>query len=453
MDTICAIATARATAAIGVIRVSGERSVAVCDSIIKMKTKPLCDIKSSALRLGTVYDGERAIDEVLCAVFRAPNSYTGEDTVEINCHGGIAILERVLRLLIKGGARQAEAGEFTKRAFLNGKLDLVQAEAVGDLIHSQSALDASLALSRMSGRLSRAFDSIFETLVSINTDILAYVDFPEEGLYDVSTESVLAALYDVKKQLAALEKSFDIGSVIKDGATTALVGAPNVGKSTLLNAILGYERSIVSDIAGTTRDTVTERAVMGDVVLNLCDTAGIRDTDGEIEKIGIGIAKQRLEDADLIFAVFDGGRELTYDDREIIQLCAGKTAIAVINKSDLEQKIDEEYIKSRFESTVSISAKEDDGIERIAQIVKRLFVTDQVSVESGMMLTNLRHYQRVVKARELTDSAVLTLESGFTPDLASVDITAAASEIGMITGAGVSDRIIDDIFSKFCVGK
>lgn len=453
MDTICAIATARATAAIGVIRVSGERAIEICDKIIKMKTSPLCDIPSAAMRMGTVSDGERTVDEVLCAVFKAPSSYTGEDIVEINCHGGIAILERVLRLLIKNGARQAEAGEFTKRAFLNGKLDLVQAEAVGDLIHSASALDASFALSRMSGKLSDVFDNIFETLVSINTDILAYVDFPEEGLYDVSAESVLESLYNVREKLEKLQKSFDIGSVIKDGADTVIVGAPNVGKSTLLNAIVGYDRSIVSDVAGTTRDMVSERATFGDIVLNLCDTAGIRDTEGEIEKIGINIAKQSLERADLVFAVFDSSRALTPDDIEIIGLCREKTVIAVINKSDKSVAIDDGVIKDAFENVVYISAKNSDGIDKIAAVVKKLFDVGQVSEQSGMLLTNLRHYERVVKALELTNSAVLTLENGFTPDLASVDITAAASEIALITGAGVSDRIIDDIFKKFCVGK
>ena len=453
MDTICAIATARATAAIGVIRVSGENAISVCQKIIKMKSRPLCDIPSAAMRMGTVFDGERAVDEVLCAVFFAPNSYTGEDIVEINCHGGIAILDRVLRLLIKNGARQAKAGEFTKRAFLNGKLDLVQAEAVGELIHSQSALDASLALSRMSGKLSQSFDDAYETLVSINTDILAYVDFPEEGLYDVSADTVLDSLYSVRSKLTQLEKSFDIGSVIKDGVDTAIVGAPNVGKSTLLNAILGYERSIVSDIAGTTRDMVSERATVGDIVLNLIDTAGIRNTDGEIEKIGIGIAKRQLENADLVFAVFDGARALCQEDVDIIDLCRDKTAVAVINKSDIEMRIDDSPIKKAFSHTVYISAKESQGIERLADIVKALFDVGEVDVQSGMMLTNARHFERVVKAREYVDSAVSTLEGGFTPDLASVDITAAASEIGLITGAGVSDRIIDDIFKKFCVGK
>ena len=453
MDTICAIATARATAAIGVIRVSGERAVEICDKIIKMKTAPLCRVPSSCMRMGRVYDGGRVIDEVLCAVFNAPNSYTGEDIVEINCHGGIAILERVLRLIIKNGARQAEAGEFTKRAFLNGKLDLVQAEAVGDLIHSASALDASFALSRMSGKLSGVFDNIFETLVSINTDILAYVDFPEEGLYDVSGESVLESLYNVREKLEKLQKSFDIGSVIKDGADTVIVGAPNVGKSTLLNAIVGYERSIVSDVAGTTRDMVSERAVFGDIVLNLCDTAGIRDTDGEIEKIGINIARESLERADLVFAVFDSSRALSPDDIEIIELCRKKTAVAVINKSDKARLIDDGVIKAAFENVVYISAKNYDGIDKIADAVKALFDVGRVSEQSGMLLTNLRHYERVVKALELINAAVMTLENGFTPDLASVDITAAASEIGLITGAGVSDRIIDDIFKKFCVGK
>ena len=453
MDTICAIATARATAAIGVIRVSGENAFVICDSIIKMKNKPLGELPSAVLRMGTVFDGENAVDEVLCSVFCAPNSYTGENTVEISCHGGIAILEHVLRLLIKNGARQADAGEFTKRAFLNGKLDLVQAEAVGDLIHSQSALDATIALSHMSGRLSKDFDDIFESLVSINTDILAYVDFPEEGLYDVSADTVLEALYAVRDKLTALQKSFDIGSIIRDGADTVIVGTPNVGKSTLLNALAGFPRAIVSDIAGTTRDVVTERVSVGGITLNLCDTAGIRETDGEIEKIGIDIAKRSLGSADLVFAVFDGGRALSSDDMEIVDMCRGKNAVAVINKADMEIVCDADFIKNNFKHTVVISAKHNTGVDGIAEVVKELFDIGKISGESSAMLTNLRHYERVVKSLEYVNNAVATLENGFTPDLASVDITEAASEIALITGAGVSDRIIDDIFSKFCVGK
>ncbi len=450
MDTICAIATARATAAIGVIRVSGDDAFKICEKIIKMKTKPLSQMSAAAMRLGTIYDGDMPIDESLCCVFFAPNSYTGENTVEINCHGGIAILERVLKLLIKSGARQADAGEFTKRAFLNGKLDLVQAEAVGDLIHSSSALGASLALSRMSGRLSDEFNNIFDALVAVNTDILAYIDFPDE-VDDVDSITVLNTLYDINKKLVALENSFNIGSAVTEGVDTVIVGTPNVGKSTLLNAILGYERAIVSDTAGTTRDMVSERAKMGDITLNLCDTAGIREAGGDIEKIGIDIAKRELLTAELVFAVFDGARELSPDDLDIIELCREKNAIAVINKSDLESKIDSALLNQSFEYVVEISAKANDGIEKIAKIVGEKYAA--TGTQNGLMLTNLRHYQRVVKARERVENAITSLEGGFTPDLASVDITDAASEIGLITGAGVSDKIIDDIFSKFCVGK
>ena len=305
----------------------------------------------------------------------------------------------------------------------------------------------------MSGRLSKSFDGIFEALVAINTDILAYVDFPEEGLYDVSSDTVLESLYDVREKLVALRKSFDIGSIIKDGADTVIVGTPNVGKSTLLNALVGFERAIVSDIAGTTRDAVTERVNVGGITLNLCDTAGIRETEGEIEKIGIDIARRSLENADLVFAVFDGSRTLSDDDLGIIEACEGKNAVAVINKADKELVCDMETVRARFKDTVVISAKENQGIDGIAEVVKRLFDVGGISPESSNMLTNLRHYERVVKSLEYTENAITTLENGFTPDLASVDITAAASEIALITGAGVSDRIIDDIFAKFCVGK
>ena len=453
MDTICAVATARASSAIGVIRVSGERAIQICDKIIKLKKGTLCDSEPSKMRLCRITDGKRDIDEALCVVFRAPSSYTGEDMVEINCHGGVSILDRVMRLLLKHGARYAKGGEFTKRAFLNGKLDLIQAESVADLINSQSALEASLALDRMGGKLSKNFDAIFSELTDLNTDILAYIDFPEEGLSDVSDTTVISRLTTVLESLDRLEKSFDIGSVIKDGANTVILGAPNVGKSTLLNAILGYERSIVSDTAGTTRDMVSERAVLGDITLNLCDTAGIRETAGEIESIGIDIAKRALDTADLVLAVFDSSRALSPDDLEIIDLAKGKTSVAIVNKCDLETKTDIDCIKSAFENVILISAANGDGIENLSGCVKKLFDTDKVSEKGGMLITNARHFERVVMAKSKVQSALDTIKSGFTPDLASIDITDAASEIGQITGAAVQDKIIDDIFAKFCVGK
>ena len=453
MDTICAIATARAPSAIGVIRVSGKDAINICDKIIRLKKGSLANTRPSSMRLARVFDGSTDIDEVLCVTFKAPASYTGEDMVEINCHGGVSIIDRVMKLLIKNGARAATGGEFTKRAFLNGKVDLIQAEAVCDLINSTSALDASLALDRMSGRLSKQFAEIFDTLTSLNTDILAYIDFPDEGLSDVSDETVISTLETVRDKLLKLEQSFKIGSVIKDGANTVILGAPNVGKSTLLNAILGYDRSIVSSTAGTTRDMVSERAVMGKVTLNLCDTAGIRENAEEIEKIGIDIAKNSLENANLVFALFDGARELSSDDKHIIDLTKDKPVIAVINKSDLQEKIDRKYIESNFIHTVDISAANNTGIDKIAQTVEQMFIKGDFNIESDSLLTSARHYERVVKAREKTQDAIQTLKNGFTPDLASIDITEAASEIGQITGMSVAEKIIDDIFSKFCVGK
>ena len=453
MDTICAIATAKAPSAIGVIRVSGEKAIEICDKITRLKKGKLCDSKTGHMRLARITDGKTDIDEVLCVCFHAPNSYTGENMVEINCHGSVFVIERVVKLVIQNGARLATGGEFTKRAFLNGKVDLIQAEAVCDLINSTSALDASLALDRLEGRLSRCFNEIFDSLTSLNTDILAYIDFPDEGLTDVSDDTVLDALLQILAKLEKLEKSFEIGSVIKEGVNTVIIGAPNVGKSTLLNAIVGYDRSIVSDTAGTTRDMVSEKAVMNGVTLNLCDTAGIRDKADTIEKMGIDIATRSLQNADLVFAVFDGSRELCEDDKNIIELVGDKKVIAVINKNDTQSFIDEKYIKDKFIRTVNISAMQNEGIDKIAEYVEKMFSTGDINSENDMLITNVRHFERVKRAREKVQSAISTVKNGFTPDLASIDITDAASEIGQITGMSVAEKIIDDIFSKFCVGK
>ena len=453
MDTICAVSTARAVAAIGVVRVSGPRAAEICGGIIKLRHGTLESAPNAAMRLGRIYDGDTAVDEVLCTLFRAPNSYTGEDVVEINCHGGLSVLDRVMRLLIRSGARSARAGEFTKRAFLNGKLDLIQAEAVGDLIDSSSEADAALALGRMSGGLSEKFSEIYEALVSLGTEVLAYIDFPDEGLSDVSPKHVLGVLNAQKARLESLKQSFSRGAVIRDGADTAIIGAPNVGKSTLLNAILGCDRAIVSDVAGTTRDVVSERAVMGKVSLNLADTAGIRAASDEIERRGVELARGEAERADLILAVFDGSRPLSADDKAIAELCEGKTAIALINKSDLPQNIDCEYISARFVRTVHVSAKDGAGLDALSREIEALYLSDKLSIESGTLLTSVRHYERVCAALERVNAAKAAVEQGFTPDVASVDIAAAASEIGLITGAEVSERMIDDIFSKFCVGK
>lgn len=453
MDTICAVATARAAAAIGIIRVSGENALDICGKIAALKKGDLSSVPAAHMRLCKIHDEGYAVDEAMITVFRAPSSYTGEELVEINCHGSVIILERVMKLLIKNGARQALPGEFTKRAFLNGRLDLVQAEAVGDLISSVGEADAAAALGRMSGRLSDEFNEIFNSLVSLNTDILAYIDFPDEGLSDVEPQTILEKLRSADGRLLRLENSFKTGAVIRDGADTVIVGAPNVGKSTLLNSILGYERSIVSDIEGTTRDMVSERAVMGRIALNLCDTAGIREHAGEIEKRGIDIAGRALANADLVFAVFDGSRPLSENDKKIVKLCTDRPAVAVINKCDLPQKTDREYICSHFVHCVEISAAENRGLEKLERIISELFLSDSVSIESGMLITNIRHFERAVSARRYVRSAIDTIERGFTPDLASVDITEAASQIGMITGMSVSDKIIDEIFSKFCVGK
>ncbi|MBR6794033.1 MAG: tRNA uridine-5-carboxymethylaminomethyl(34) synthesis GTPase MnmE [Clostridia bacterium] len=443
-DTICAISTAPATAALGIIRISGTEALSILQSILN---KPVREIGKASLRR-IEFEGE-VYDEAVVTVYKAPHSYTGEDTAELCCHGGLYVLKSVMELLLKQGCRLAEPGEFSKRAFLNGKLDLIKAQAVIDLIEATSRAEQKNALSQMEGHLSKKITALYERLVELNTALLAYVDFPEE--VDAPEEDTLVELKELDGQLTALLEGSDRGQLIREGLNIAIAGAPNVGKSTLMNQLLGYDRSIVSAIPGTTRDTVTEGCRLGGLKCHIADTAGIRETADPIEKQGIDIARKRAEEAAVVFAVFDGSRPLTEEDVALAEQFGKDGNLAIINKADLPQNTNKEYIKSKFIHCVEISAKNGDGCAALDEWVRQQFSVEDTSAEG--LITSVQQSGRLTEGQRHIRRAIDALEQGFTPDMASLDITEAAAAVGEVTGQTVTDQMIEQIFSRFCVGK
>ncbi len=443
-NTICAISTAPATAALGIIRVSGPEAISIVGSVLN---KPIDQPGKGYLRR-IEFDGE-VYDQAVVTLYRAPHSYTGEDTVELCCHGGLYVLQSVVELLLRQGCRLAEPGEFSKQAFLNGKLDLIKAQAVIDLIESSSRAEQKNALSQMEGHLSRRITGIYDRLVELNTALLAYVDFPEE--VDAPEEDLLAELHSLDDALSQLLAGSSRGQLIREGLNIAIVGAPNVGKSTLMNQLLGYDRSIVSSIPGTTRDTVTEGCRLGDLKCHIADTAGIRKTADPVEQQGITIARKRAEEAAVVFAVFDGSRPLTEEDKALAEEFGGGRNLAIINKADLPQIANKEYIQSKFIHCVEISAQNGTGCERLDEWVRAEFSV--ADTEAQGLITSVQQTQRLLAGQRYIRQAISGLEQGFTPDMASLDITEAAAAVGEVTGATVTDQMIDQIFSRFCVGK
>ncbi len=448
-NTICAIATAAATAALGVLRVSGPEAFDLVCPLLKTKAgKPVEPTPNRAVYCRIEKDGE-LFDEAVATFYQGPRSYTGEDTVELSCHGGLYVLRSVLDLLLRQGCRLAEAGEFSKRAFLNGKLDLIKAQAVIDLIEATSRAEQKNALSQLGGHLSQQISALYDRLVDLNLGLLAYVDFPEE--VDAPEEDTLAELNAISDQLEALIQGGHSGSLIREGLQIAIVGAPNVGKSTLMNRLLGYDRSIVSDIPGTTRDLVSEGLQLGGLKCRIADTAGIRETADVIEQQGVTIAKREAESAGLVFAVFDGSRPLPQDDKEVADAYGNHRNLAIINKGDLKQSIDDSYIQNKFKHIVYISAKDGDGCAALDEWVKTHYSVEDAQAQG--VITSARQLQRLLMGKQLVDQAIAGLEQGFTPDLISLDITEAASAVGEVTGQTVTDEMIDKIFERFCVGK
>ncbi len=453
-DTIAAIATPLAPAGLGVIRLSGSEAAVVADRVFRPVTagKTLADMAGYTACYGHVFDGEGDIDECVATVFRAPHSYTGESVVEFSCHGGVYLLQRVLRAVFAAGARPAAAGEFTRRAFVNGKMDLSGAESVMALIAAQGRLAARTALATREGAVFRCLASVKTQLVQLLSGLAAFVDYPDEDIPELQPSELLAVLRSAKQTLGRLLDTFDAGQVLQSGVDTVIVGSPNVGKSTLMNRLTGCESSIVTDIAGTTRDVVERTARAGEVLLRLADTAGIRDTDNAVEAIGVERARNRMHTAALVLAVFDGARDLTAEDKALAEEAADTHAIAVINKADQPLKIDKEYIQSKFKHTVILSAAEDEGVEQLIAAIAQVTGVEQLHSDEPILATER---QRDCAARSLTavEEALLALDSGVTLDAVTVSVDDAVAAILELTGERVTETVVDDVFARFCVGK
>lgn len=451
--TIAAISTAKAGAGISVIRISGDRAIEIADKVFTAKNGvKLCDKKGYTCALGAACQNGEKLDECIATVFRQPHSYTGEDVVELSCHGGVYVTARVLRAVYDAGAQAAEAGEFTKRAFLNGKLDLLEAESVMDIISSRSRASVRAALSVKDGALSKRIGSVKAALTDKAAHLSAWADYPEEDIPEIKDSELRAALTEAEMTLKEIVKGYDNGRILKDGIDTVIAGKPNVGKSTLMNLLTGYDKSIVTAVAGTTRDVVEESVSLDDLVLNLSDTAGIRTTEDEIERIGVEKARARLNASSLLLCVFDASGELEADDREIMDMASGIPAVAVINKYDLPHKIEEIAIRQHFREVVCMSAKNAEGTTELIQAIKHACAVEDIS-SSHALIYNERQRSLTLKAAECVEEAVTALDSGVTFDAVTVLIEEAIAHLCELTGECVTDEVIDKVFHNFCVGK
>ena len=452
-STIAAISTAQGEGGIGVIRVSGDGAIEIADKVFKnINNKKIKDMKGYTAAFGSiVFEGEK-LDEAVALVFRAPHSYTGEDVVELSCHGGMYITKQVLRAVLEAGAVPAEAGEFTKRAFLNGKLDLTEAEAVIDIISAKSRSAARSAICVKEGALRKKITEVKDDLLSLTAHLSAWADYPEEDIAEVSEEDILVTCEKAELTLKRLLDTYDSGQAVKQGIDTVIAGRPNVGKSTLMNLLSGTEKSIVTDIPGTTRDVVEDTVLVGDVILRLSDTAGLRDTDDAVEKIGVDRARKKLSQCGLLLAVFDNSRELDSDDLELIEMSREVPTVAIINKTDLEAKLDISKIKYNISNIVYVSAAKGEGREDIINAVEKIAGTQNLNPSEGI-LSNERQRSNVYNALNSVREAKAAVETGMTFDAVTVSLEDAISELLEMTGEKTSDEVIDRVFHNFCVGK
>ena len=468
-DTIAAIATALSDSGIGIIRISGDDAIYIVDSIFRSPSgkRILTKVQSHTVHYGYIVDKEEnVIDEVMVVVMKAPKSYTTEDTVEINCHGGVLVVQKVLQTVLENGARIAEPGEFTKRAFLNGRIDLSRAEAVIDVIHSQNEYALSSSVSQLKGRLSDKIHKLREDILYQIAFIESALDDPEHISLDGYPEQLAVKVTYFQQEIAKLLATADNGRLIKEGISTVIVGKPNAGKSSLLNMLLGEDRAIVTEIAGTTRDALHETINLHGISLNMIDTAGIHETQDVVEKIGVERAKKYAMDADLILYVVDASGNIDEDDQNIISLLDGKKAIILLNKSDLENKITEESLKENLAKRLKHSedirilrtstidpSSENSGMEELEETIRNMFFKGELKHNNELVVTNLRHKEALQDALNSLKLVERSIEDGMPEDFYSIDLTSAYASLGKIIGEEVDEDVVNEIFSKFCMGK
>ena len=455
-ETIAAIATAMTNAGISVIRVSGPDAFAVTDRIFRSPKKDfrLSDQKGYTAHYGHIVDGDEFVDEVLVLVMRAPHSYTTEDTAEISCHGGMLVTRRILELVLKHGARLAEPGEFTKRAFLGGRIDIAEAEAVMDLIESKNDLALKNSVRQLSGELSKKVKKWRDTIIFNTAFLESAIDDPEHYSLDGYRDKLESILIPLDQELKRAEDSFSEGRVIRDGINTVILGKPNVGKSSLMNVLVGSDRAIVTDIAGTTRDTLEEQIRLRGISLNIIDTAGIHNTDNPVEQIGVDKARRVVDEADLILYILDASRPFDENDREILNLIRGRRAIVLLNKTDLPAVISPaEAEQFSGQEVLPISAREQQGIHALENQIETMFLNGAVGEDDEILLTNVRHREAVVEARNSIEMVLQSIRDGVPEDFYTIDLMNAYESLGRIIGESLGDDLADEIFSKFCMGK
>ena len=453
VSTIAAIATGNSVGGIGVIRISGEQAIQIADRVFQpMDKSSLCELKGYRAKYGNVIINNTPSDNGVALVFRAPRSYTGEDVVEISVHGGLLTVQKTLQAVLDAGAVAAQAGEFTKRAFLNGKMDLTQAESVAQLISAQGEAAMKASFNSMQGSLSNKINGVLQILLDTSAVMSAWVDYPDEEIPELENDTLTDTLSQAKAELQKLLDNYESGMIMTEGVNTVIAGRPNAGKSTLMNMLSGREKSIVTHIEGTTRDIVENSVKLGSLVLHLSDTAGLRESDDIVESIGIKKALERIDTSSLVLAVFDSSKKLDDDDMMLINACEGKKAVAVINKTDLEGAVDTDIIENNFESTVYISAKNNQGLSNLENAVKNILGVEEFD-SSQPLIANRRQKLCIQNAYNNIDEALAAAQMGMTFDAINVMIDSAVDELLTLTGKKATEEVVNNIFSRFCVGK
>lgn len=455
-DTIAAIATAMSNSGIGIVRISGDEALDVADRIFRPKkgSRKVSDMETHTIHYGYVTDGDEVIDEVMLLIMKAPRSYTCEDTIEIDCHGGVLVMKKILETVLKYGARPAEPGEFTKRAFLNGRIDLSQAESVIDVINAQNELALKSSVSQLQGAVLEKIKAIRAVVLHEIAFIESALDDPEHVSLEGYPEQLHEIMSDAHSKVKKLLDSSDNGKMLKEGINTAIVGKPNAGKSSLLNILVGEERAIVTEIAGTTRDILQEQIQIGGIGLNVIDTAGIRDTEDIVEKIGVNKSREYIEKADLIIYVVDSSTELDENDQEIIEAIQNKKAIVLLNKSDLDAKTDASVLQTQLSKPIlSISAKNNTGIHELETLIEEMFFSGKLSFNDEVYITNIRQKNALAEAQNSLKMVLQSIADGMPEDFFTIDMMNAYEALGTIIGESVGEDLANEIFSKFCMGK